>query len=148
MNLKFFTFFLKKNNKGKVSRNTTYLFASEIILKVLGVLWIIFLARSLSISNFGIYNIVTSFIAIFSFLPDFGVGIIIIREIASNKNRVSKLLGAALALNTALAVATFLISLITSVLLGYSSFIIALIAISALTLVISTVRSVAIFYLK
>lgn len=138
--------FSQKNNKGKVVRNTSYLFISEVILKGLGVLWIILLARSLSVSNFGIYNVVTSFLAIFSFFPDFGIGIIIIREIASNKKKASKLLGASLILSASFSILTFFISISTAIFIRYSIETTYLIAISAFMLVASTVRSTAIFY--
>lgn len=132
------------NNFQRVFRNTSYLFISEILIKALGLFWVIFLARNLSIEKYGMYNVIVSFIAIFSFLPDLGVGIITIREIAKHKKRASKLLGEAFLLNSILACFTIIIVFISSyVLLIPMHF---LIFISLVTLFFSTIRSVSVFY--
>lgn len=132
------------NNFQRVFRNTSYLFISEILIKALGLFWVIFLARNLSIEKYGMYNVIVSFIAIFSFLPDLGVGIITIREIAKHKKRASKLLGEAFLLNSILACFTIIIAFISSyVLLIPMHF---LIFISLVTLFFSTIRSVSVFY--
>lgn len=137
---------LSKNNTGQVARNTLYLTISEIVLKVLGIAWIVFLAHMFSVAEYGKYNLVTSFIAIFSFLPDFGIGLIVIREIAKNTKNSSVYLGNAFFINGFLSLVTFLI--IVGVAYGFSINVnvSGLIFIAAATLILSTLRSVAIFY--
>lgn len=132
------------NNFQKVFRNTSYLFISEIIIKILGVLWVVILARNLSVDNYGIYSVVVSFIAIFSFLPDMGVGIITIREIAKHKNKASTLLGEAFLLNSILAFLTIFVALFISYIFHVQEHI--LIFIALITLLFSTIRSIAVFY--
>lgn len=134
------------NNFKIVAKNTLFLTLSEFFLKFIGVLWIVFLAHSFSISEYGRYSFVNSFIAIFSFLPDLGVGIIVIREIARNKEKADLYLGNSLILNTSFAFIALIVIFITSFFLGQSPQTRALIFIASLTLFISTVRSVAIFF--
>lgn len=138
--------FKKKNNTGTVFRNTFYLTLSEFFLKVIGVLWVVYLAHSVSVFDYGVYNYVTATIAIFSFLPDFGVGLIVIREIASNPKKSPYYLGNSFFLNGILALITIFIILIFSVISKASPLILHLITVASLTLFFSTIRSVAIFY--
>lgn len=136
----------RSNNTGRVARNTFYLTLSEIFLKALGILWVVFLAHTFSVADYGKYNLVTSFIAIFSFLPDFGVGLIVIREIARDPKRSSYYLGNSFILNGILAVLTFC-TVVAILFIGkFNVGVYLLILIAAITLVISTIRSVAIFY--
>lgn len=134
------------NNFQIVFRNTFYLTLSEIFLKILGVLWVIFLAHSLSVELYGRYSLVNSFIAIFSFLPDLGVGLIVIREIARKKEKAAIYLGNAFFLNATLGFFTLLIIYLTAFILKYPPQVFYLIGIAGLTLFISTVRSVGVFY--
>lgn len=134
------------NNFHKVFRNTSYLFISEILIKVLGVFWVIYLAHSFTVLNYGVYNYVTSLIAIFSFLPDFGVGLIVIREIARDKKKSPLYLGNSFILNGALAGVTFIILLFFAALTGAKTGIFPYIILAGITLFFSTIRSVSIFY--
>lgn len=134
------------NNFKIVAKNTFFLTLSEFFLKIIGVLWIVFLAHSLSVSEYGEYSFVNSFIAIFSFLPDLGIGIIVIREIARNKEKADLYLGNSLILNTSFAFIALVAIFITSFFLGQSQQTKTLIFIASITLFISTIRSVAIFF--
>lgn len=134
------------NNFTIVFRNTLFLTLSEVFLKIIGFLWIVFLARSLSVELFGRYSFVNSFIAIFSFLPDLGVGLIVIREIAKKRNEASLYLGNSLILNGVLSIVTVLLILSAVFVLNYSSEVALLIGVASLTLFVSTLRSVGIFY--
>lgn len=134
------------NNFRRVAKNTFFLTISEIFLKAIGFLWVVFLARSLSVELFGRYSFVNSFISIFSFLPDLGVGLIVIREIAKNKEMAGVYLGNALVLNGIFAFCTMCIVFFASFILGYTYEVKVLIIIAAIILFVSTFRSVGIFY--
>jgi O-antigen/teichoic acid export membrane protein len=134
------------NNFQIVFKNTLYLTTSEILLKVFGLLWVIFLAHSLTVELYGRYSLVNSFIAIFSFLPDLGVGLIVIREIARNKKEAATYLGNSFFLNSSLGLLTLVVIYITALLFHYPLDVFYLIGIAGLTLFISTLRSVGIFY--
>ena len=78
------------NNFRLVFKNTFFLTLSELFLKVVGVIWVIFLAHSLTIAEYGKYTLVNSFVGIFAFLPDLGIGLIVIREIAKNRKKAKR----------------------------------------------------------
>lgn len=134
------------NNFTIVFRNTLFLTLSEVFLKIIGFLWIVFLARSLSVELFGRYSFVNSLISIFSFLPDLGVGLIVIREIAKRREKAPLYLGNSFVLNGVLATITVLVILSTVFFLNYSPEVGLLISVASLTLFVSTLRSVGIFY--
>ncbi len=133
------------NNFFLVFRNTSFLVLSGILIKFSGLLWILYLAPP-DIERFGRYNFVHSFIGIFSFLPDFGVGLIVIREIAKNKKNIPLILGNAFILNSFLSLITLFLISILAFFLGYSLDIQILLFLAALTLLVSTIRSVAVYY--
>lgn len=134
------------NNFTKVFRNTLFLFGSEIILKILGFFWTIFLARSLGVELFGRYSFVTAFISLFAFLPDLGIGIIVIRDIAKNKKNAAVLLGNSFAINVFFAFVTFILILVLAFFFRFSQEVLILTAVASITLFFSTIRSVGIFY--
>lgn len=134
------------NNFQRVLKNTFFLTLSELFLKGIGFLWVIFLAHSLTVDLYGRYSFVNSFIAIFSFLPDLGVGIIVIREIAKNKKHAANYLGASFILNGFLAFITFVLMFFIASIFNYPQETKMLIVIASCTLLVSTIRSVAIFF--
>lgn len=134
------------NNFSLVFRNTAILAVAEVFIKILSFVWIIFLARTLSVELFGRYNFVNSFVALFSFLPDLGIGLIVIRDIAKHKEKASEYLGVSFVLNTALALFTLVVILISASVVGYREEVSALLLLASLTLVFSTIRSVAVFF--
>lgn len=136
------------NNFQKVFKNTFFLILSEFFLKAIGIFWVIFLARNLSISEYGRYNLVNSFISIFSFLPDFGIGLVAIREIAKRPSKTNLFLNVVFVLNLFFSLLCLLLIFLFSVILNYSLSLKILIAIAAFSLVVSSFRSVAIIYFE
>ena len=66
------------------------------IFRVLGTLIIgVWVARYLGPERFGLLNYAIAFVAFFAFLPDLGLGQIIVRELKKNKDRQGALLGTA-----------------------------------------------------
>lgn len=134
------------NNFRLVLRNTTSLILSEISIKTLGLFYFIFLARNLSIDAFGRYNLVTSFVTMFSFLPDIGIGLIVVREIAKKNYTSALLLGNTFILTSIMSLIALIVIVIVGVLVGFSSEVILLLFISSVTLFFSQIRSVPLFY--
>src|SRR3989344_2040109 len=109
------------NNFQIVFKNTSFLFFSEVVIKILGLFYFIFLARNLSVDIFGRYNLVTSFVTIFSFLPDIGIGLIVVREIARKGFDSALLLGNTLIITTVMSVVTIIVILTAGLIVGFSS---------------------------
>lgn len=134
------------NNFQRVFKNTTFLILSEIFIKIIGFAYFIFLARSLSIDLFGRYNLVTSVMTIFSFLPDIGMGLVVVREIAKKKYDTAILLGNTLLLTSVMSIATILIVISFGAVARFSGEVMFLLFISSLTLLFSQLRSIPLFY--
>lgn len=125
-----------------VAKNTFALTAVEFVSKIVAIFWIIFLARALGVESFGKYNFVNAFILIFSVLPDLGIGLVFVREVAQNQPLAKEYLGNCLVLNSILSVVAFIFIFLTINILHYSFSTVILVAIATGTLIISTIRSV------
>jgi O-antigen/teichoic acid export membrane protein len=68
----------------RVVKNVTYIFAGEIISKVLGLITAIILARYLGPENYGKYAFIVSFAFIFVVISDFGLNDLVVRDVARN----------------------------------------------------------------
>ncbi|OGK44603.1 hypothetical protein A2957_00920 [Candidatus Roizmanbacteria bacterium RIFCSPLOWO2_01_FULL_38_11] len=90
-------------NSKIVLKNTFSLASAELLIKLITLLWIAFLGRSLSISDYGRYSYVNAFIALFALFPDSGAGLIVVREIAQNKKNQNMLLSSLFYINLSLA---------------------------------------------
>lgn len=134
------------NNFQLVFKNTTFLIISELFIKAIGFFYFIFLARSLSIDLFGRYNLVTSVVTIFSFLPDIGIGLVVVREIAKKNYDTASLLGNTFLFTLIMSFITILIVMGVGFIAGFSDEVLLLLFISSLTLLFSQIRSVPLFY--
>ena len=65
---------------------------------------VVFVARSVSVSDFGIYSFILAFAAFFQLLADSGLSNILVRELATQPEKMSEILGAALSLIWALTI--------------------------------------------
>lgn len=119
---------------------------SEILIKTIGLFYFIFLARNLSVEMFGRYNLITSFVTIFSFLPDIGIGLIVVREIAKKTQNRALLLGNAFILGCIMSAIAIVAVITSGFFLKFPSEVMLLLFISALTLLFSQIRSVPLFY--
>lgn len=134
------------NNFSRIAKNTFALTVSEIFIKAIGFVWVVFIAHSLSVFMYGRYNLVTAFISVFSILPDLGIGLIVIREIAKDRKMADLYLGNSLILTFFLLIVTFSLILISLFFTNYPQEVNYLILIAFFTLFLSSFRSVAVYY--
>ena len=69
---------------GKLLSNTGYLVVASLASKVVGALFVLWVARYLGDSLFGTYNYAFSLASIFAIIADFGLDAMAIREVARN----------------------------------------------------------------
>ncbi len=74
----------------RISRNTAYLAAAEIVSRVLQFVVILYAARLLSQSDFGIFNLALSLSFIAMIFSDVGINTYLIREISRNRKLASQ----------------------------------------------------------
>src|SRR5664279_3633662 len=73
------------NNDKKVFLNTFYLATGKIITSILGVISFGVLAHYFTLSQMGEYNLVLNFVGFLTIFADFGLGTLLIRDIANKK---------------------------------------------------------------
>lgn len=136
------------NNFQRVFKNTSFLTISSIFIKAIGFLFFVYLARNLSVGIFGRYNLIDSVISLFSFLPDLGVGLVVVREIAKKTHPTELLLGNSLFFMSVMSAVTIIVIIIFAILTGFPKEVLSLLFISSLSLFLSQVRSVPLFYFE
>jgi len=102
----------------KIARNGFYLIVSQVIGRTIGFAYFIFLARSLTVENFGIYVWVLGFV--YNFLPvaDLGIERYILKNLPRHLDQVEDYFRDLLGLKIALAVITFLLTIALGLILG------------------------------
>lgn len=76
-----------------VAKNTFYQLILQGVSLVTGILLNMVLSRSLGVEGFGMYNYVFSFYAFFLAFNDFGVNMILIREVSRNREKAGAIIG-------------------------------------------------------
>jgi len=118
----------------KILKNTLFLSGSQIFGRAIGFLYFIFLARSLSVENLGIYAWVLGFGYNFYPLADFGIERIVLKHLPRNLENVNPYLSKLLPLKLALAVMSGLLSIILGLVIGVGADKIIYLAIFSLAL--------------
>ena len=103
----------------RVAKNAGALFLGNNLTKILTFVLTIFLARYLKDVGFGKLSFAIEFTALFAVLIDFGINVIIIREVARNKDETSKYLGNALTLKFFLSIIALALIYFAINLMGY-----------------------------
>ena len=116
----------------KGARNTFYLFSSQILGKIVGFLWTVYLARTLGVKTFGQYQTVLAFVFTFFAFVDFGLNRLLIRDVSRKVEEAGDYLGSALGFRLILAFFAYMIAIIFAFLLGYPLSLIMLFAITFL----------------
>ena len=81
---------------------------------------VVLVARSVSVSDFGIYSFILAFAVFFQLLADSGLSNILMRELAKQPDKLADILGAALSLIWTLSIAVELIILAIVPFLSFS----------------------------
>lgn len=76
-----------------ILKQTSWLFVAQSLTRVVSFFYTIFLAKTLGVSDFGLYTVALAYLSIISSIADFGFNRFLIREVAKNKSKVSELLG-------------------------------------------------------
>ena len=73
------------SNAKRIVKNTVTLFLSEVFNRFLSFLLVIFIARYLGDVGLGKYSFIFAFVGLFVVISDFGVSILMVRDVAKNK---------------------------------------------------------------
>ncbi len=127
----------------RTSHNAAALTLTAILTKGLLFLWQIFLARSLGVEMYGVYGTISALMIIGASIPEFGIGLIVIRDVASSPQHAGRYLAATLSIQPLLAVVGYIALAIVAASLGYDAGLRGLLAIAALSLLIDTLGNMA-----
>jgi O-antigen/teichoic acid export membrane protein len=120
----------------RAARNAGALAAASILSKGALFLWQLALARLLGEAAYGIYGTVGAFIAVGTAVVNFGMGPIVIRDVARSPQQAGKYLTATLILQGTLALLAYVLVNGAAALGGYEPEIRALLALAALSLLV------------
>jgi O-antigen/teichoic acid export membrane protein len=104
-----------------IIRNTAFMFAAQISLRVVNPIFNIFVIRQLGDAQFGEYSVVLTWVTIFSVIGDMGIAQYMTREISRDREAAMHLFWDVTALRFILALIASLVTIGGAVLLGYSS---------------------------
>jgi len=126
------------NTVQRIAKNTTVIFAAEIIRRIISFFYIIYMARYLGAERFGILSFALAFTGIFGIFTDMGLSTVTIREVARDKSLASKYLGNIATIKIILITVTFSLITITINFLGYPDQTIKVVYIIALSVIFSS----------
>lgn len=118
-----------------IAKNTSYFTLALIVQKVISFTYFTLIARALGPENLGKYYFAISFTSIFSIFIDFGLGNVLMREVAKYKEKSKELLGSVLAIKIPAAIIIYTLAVIMVNLLGYPELVRDLVYLSAICMV-------------
>ncbi len=120
----------------RAARNAAALAFSSIATKGIQFAWQLLLARWLGAEGYGVYGTIGALMAIGAAIPEFGMGLIVIRDVANKPREAGRYLAATLTMQPALAAVGYLVLTVAALLFGYSVELRALLAFAAINLLI------------
>lgn len=75
-----------------ILKQTSWLFFAQVLTRGIGFFYIIYLARTLGVSDFGLLTVTLAYFSILSGIADFGLNRFLIREVARDKSKQAELL--------------------------------------------------------
>ena len=130
------------NTVQRIAKNSLVLLASNIISKILGFFYVMYIARYLGAEGFGILSFALAFTGIFSVFSDLGLGSLTIREVARDKSLAGKYFGNITVIKIILVIITFGLITITINLLGYPKQTVKVVYFLALSVILSSFSNI------
>jgi O-antigen/teichoic acid export membrane protein len=109
------------NDVAKVGSNATALASSRAAVSALLLLWQVVLARELGAELYGVYGTIGAMMAVGAAIPDLGMGVIVVRDVARHPDRAGRYFAASLALHAVLAAVGYGLLQGAAALLGYDA---------------------------
>jgi O-antigen/teichoic acid export membrane protein len=130
------------NTVQRIAKNSLVLLTSNIISKILGFFYVMYIARYLGVEGFGILSLALAFTGIFGVFTDLGLDTLTVREVARDKSLASKYLGNIAVMKIFLVIITFALIALTINLLGYPQQTIKIVYLVALSVVFGAFSSI------
>jgi O-antigen/teichoic acid export membrane protein len=127
----------------RAARNAGAIAAASILSRGIQFGWQLLFVLLVSQEVFGVYGAVSSFVQIGTALAGFGLGVIVIREVARRPDQAGRYLTATLFLQTGFALLAYIGLNLAAALGGYSEVVRAFLALAAINLLIDTFGNIA-----
>lgn len=75
-----------------ILKQSSYVFAAQSLTRVMGFFYTVYVARTLGVSDFGLYTVALAYFSIISSVADFGFNRFLVREIARDKLQIQELI--------------------------------------------------------
>jgi O-antigen/teichoic acid export membrane protein len=117
--------------------NTVVQWVGGALSKIIGIVFILVITRSLGSEEFGKYNLIFTFISFFTMLSSFGIHTIAIRELSKKPEDASIILGDVMVFTAAFSLFSGLLCIVMSYIFNYEADILLGIKIAAIGMAIS-----------
>ena len=132
---------LKIGSLARGLANTGFLFSGNAIAALISFVITVYIARTLSISDFGSYITVISFVSLFGIFTDFGINTVIIREGAKKPEDTSTLISGTMGVKFLMSFVTMVAVILIALLTPYPYEIKVLISLMSVTLIMGGIGS-------
>ncbi|MGZ7209110.1 MAG: oligosaccharide flippase family protein, partial [Methanobacterium sp.] len=122
----------------RVAKNTSYLIVSSVVSYFFYMTVLIYMARYLGVSQFGIISLAISFTGIFGIFTDLGLNMLTVREVSRNKDLQDKYVGNTTAIKAVFSMVTLISIIVVATLIGYDPKTIMVLFMMTLAIVISS----------
>lgn len=126
----------------RAARNATAMALSQVSAKGLLFIWQLLLARWLGAEGYGVYGTIGALLAVGAVVPDFGMSMIVIRDVANRPRDANRYLSASLVMQPVLAVLGYGGLMVAALLFGYESSLRALLALAGVSLLVDTLGNI------
>ncbi len=122
----------------RTAQNATALAVSTILARGIQFAWVILLGRLISVADYGTWGTIGAMITTAASIPEFGMGLIVLRDVAQRPRDAGRYLGVTLVVQPVLAVIAYLSLIGLALLLPGDTPTRLLIALAALSLIVDT----------
>jgi O-antigen/teichoic acid export membrane protein len=96
----------------RFAANVTWMLVAQVAGKAASFVFVVIVARSLGVAEFGVFNFAISFVPLFLVFGGFGLESTVIREVARDRERLSELFSTGIALRASLGLAGLALALV------------------------------------
>jgi O-antigen/teichoic acid export membrane protein len=126
---------LQNTLRNRTARNAAAIALSTMLARGIQFGWVLILARLLDPASFGIYGTIGGLIATAATVPEFGIGLLVLRDVPQRPERARKYLATALVLQPAIAILGMISLIIVGLALDYDTPTRLLLALASISLI-------------
>jgi O-antigen/teichoic acid export membrane protein len=127
----------------RIAHNVMALAGSTMLARGVQFIWALLLARLLGEAGYGVFGVISGMLSVAATLPEFGIGLIVLRDVSQNRSVAGRYLRAALLIQPALSVVAYIGVLLAGLLLPDDGAVRPLLLIAGLSLIVDVFGNIA-----